>query len=174
MRAIIEMRMTPRRILACTFVALSVSCAHSPAAPTEQSANTPPPPAPASTLTGTWSGTGADSQGMTTVTWTLTQTGESVSGTVRTQAVDPTDGSCNSCHRNKSGTVTGMMSGTSVSLRMFFAAGADGDPTPICSQTLDGIAARSDAGRIVGTYSGADTCEGQLANGTLAMNLVIR
>jgi hypothetical protein len=125
-------------------------------------------------LTGTWSGTGTDSQGATSVTWTLTQSGDSVSGTVRTQAVDPNDGSCNSCHRNKSGTVTGTITGTSVSEGLFFAAGADGDPTPICSQTLDGSASRSNDGRIVGTYSGADTCEGQLANGTLSLDMVTK
>ncbi len=168
------MRMTPQPVLASALIALSFSCARSPAAPTDQHISAPPSAAPAPTLTGTWTGTGADSQGTTSVTWTLTQSGDSVSGTVRTQAVDPTDGSCNSCHRNKSGTVTGTMSGTSVSLRMFFAAGADGDPTPICSQTLDGIASRSGEGGIVGTYAGADTCEGQLANGTLSMNLVMK
>jgi hypothetical protein len=97
----------------------------------------------------------------------LTQTGDTISGTVRTQAVDPTDGSCNSCHRNKSGAVSGTISGMAVSMRMFFAAGGDGDPTPICSQTLDGTVSSAGDGRVTGKYSGADTCEGVLANGTL-------
>ena len=165
------MTLTPGRGFASALVAVSVSCGGSPAAPTAQSVVSSPQ---TSTLTGTWSGTGVDSQGATSVAWTLTQNGNTVSGTVRTQAVDPNDGSCNSCHRNKSGTVNGTISGATVSLQMFFAAGADGDPTPICSQTLDGSASRADDTKIVGTYSGADTCEGQLANGTVTMNLVSR
>jgi hypothetical protein len=153
------------------FVALvALSCGGSPAAPTAQPVVDPLPGSAASfAFTGTWSGTATDSQGTTTVTWTLAQTGDTISGTVKTQAVDPADGSCNSCHRNKSGTVSGTISGRTASLRMFFAAGADGDPTPICSQTLDGTASSAADGRLTGTYSGADTCEGQLANGALAL-----
>jgi hypothetical protein len=165
------MTLTPAPAFALALVALSVSCGGSPAVPISPTAVTPPQ---TSTLTGAWSGTGTDSQGATTVAWMLTQTGNTVSGTVRTQAVSPNDGSCNSCHRNKTGTVSGTISGTEASLQMFFAAGADGDPTPICSQMLDVSASRADSTKIVGTYSGADTCEGQLANGTLTMNLVIR
>ncbi len=161
------MTIAPARVFALVVSAVSLSCGGSPAAPSGQSAVVALPAPAASSLAGTWTGTGVDSQGTTTVTWTLAQTGDTVSGTVKTQAVDPTDGSCNSCHRNKSGTVAGTIAGGSVLLRMVFAAGADGDPTPICSQALDGTASRTDDGRIVGTYSGADTCEGQLANGTL-------
>ena len=54
------------------------------------------------------------------------QTGTAVSGTVATQAVNPNDGSCNSCHRNKNGSVSGAISGSTLTLTMFFAAGGDG------------------------------------------------
>jgi hypothetical protein len=111
-----------------------------------------------------------DSQGATHVTWSLTQTGDSIAGTVETQAVDPADGSCGSCHRNKSGTFTGTMSGTTLTLKMFFAAGADGDPTPACAATLTGSASSgSSADQLLATYSGSDSCEGAFENGMLSM-----
>ena len=89
-----------------------------------------------------------DSQGATLVTWALTQTGTSVVGTVKTQAVNPADGSCGSCHRNKSGTFTGTISGAGMTLTMFFAAGADGDPTPACTATLMGSASRANTDQL--------------------------
>src|SRR5215831_12237887 len=101
----------------------------------------PPPPTTVAALSGTWAGMGMDSQGATQVTWTLTQSGDSVVGTVKTQAVDPADGSCGSCHRNKSGTFTGTISpGGVMRMMLFFAAGVDGDPTPACTATLGGTA----------------------------------
>ena len=130
--------------------------------------------APAATTTaaglaGTWTGTGMDSQGATCVTWALTQSGTSVVGTVKTQAIDPTDGVCGSCHRNKSGTFTGTISGDRVSLTMFFAAGADGDPTPACVATRTGSAPTVVADRLSTAYSGSDSCEGVFENGTVSM-----
>src|SRR5215472_12666729 len=108
-----------------------------PAAPST-SFPTPSSPIPATVdLAGAWFGGATDSQGSTAVTWTLTQSGTSVSGTARTTALNADDGSCGSCHRNKSGTVTGTLTGASLTLTMFFAAGVDGDPTPACSATLN-------------------------------------
>ena len=141
---------------------LAISCAGSPATPTSPSSQ------PIG-FAGTWNGTGVDSQGATTVIWSLTETGAAVSGTVTTQAVDPNDGSCNSCHRNKSGTVSGTISGTKLTLTMFFAAGVSGDPTPACSATVTGTASSTGGGTLAGEYSGVDTCEGPFTNGTLAM-----
>ena len=126
-------------------------------------------PSPPADFSGTWTGTAADSQGAITVVWSLTQSGATVSGTVATHAVTPNDGSCNSCHRNKSGSVSGTISGSTLTLTMFFAAGGEGDPTPACSATLKGSATTVADGILTGEYSGADTCEGPFTNGTLAM-----
>src|SRR5262245_33651552 len=148
------------------------SCSSSPsmpAAPTTPPTTAAPPPPPSSSLAGAWSGSANDSQGQTTVTWTLTQSGDSLTGTVVTNAVNPEDGSCNSCHRNKSGTVTGTVSGSSLTMTMFFAAGADGDPTPACSATMTGSMASQSSTHIAGTYTGSDTCEGAFLNGALQM-----
>ena len=135
-------------------------------------APTPPPaqnPLPPSGFSGAWSGSSSDSQGDTTIAWSLTEDGRAIGGTVKTHAVNPDDGSCNSCHRNKSGTVTGTVVGDTLTLTMYFAAGVDGDPTPACSATLTGSATMLAEGRISGRYTGSDTCEGSFTNGALVM-----
>lgn len=129
----------------------------------------PTGPIGAGNVSGLWRGTGIDSQGATIVTWSLTQTGAAVSGTVKTQAVDPSDGSCSSCHRNKSGTFAGSIDGATMTLTMHFAAGADGDPTPACTTTLTGAASIAAVNQLTAVYSGADSCEGPLLNGNLPM-----
>jgi hypothetical protein len=59
-----------------------------------------------------------------------------------------------------------------MALSMNFAAGVSGDPTPICSSAFAGTSPDISTGGSRGitvVYSGADTCEGPLDNGTLAM-----
>jgi hypothetical protein len=168
--------MTAVRILATTVVVgLGIACSSStPSAPTPivlpPATAVPPSPTTVAAFTGTWTGMGTDSQGATRVTWTLTQSGDSVAGTVKTQAVDPADGSCGSCHRNKSGTFTGTISpGGVMRMMMFFAAGVDGDPTPACTATLGGSASTPTTDQLSGIYVGSDSCEGNFENGTLTM-----
>ena len=118
------------------------------------------PVAPASLqLSGTWGGTGSDAQGAEVINLVMMQTGSTVQGTVSTRAFDPADGSCASCHKDKTGTFTGMISGSSLTLTMFFPTGGD-VPTPICSVTMIAMADRITDSKITSTYSGADTCEG--------------
>jgi len=162
--------------LAAAGTAFLLSCSdappQSPTAPTTAPAAPPSLPAPSPPLTGiagAWQGIANDSQGQTNVSWSLTETGDAVSGTVTTRAGNPADGSCNSCHRNKSGSVSGSVAGSTLTLTMVFAAGIDGDPTPACSATLTGSAAMTGERTLTGTYTGADTCEGPFANGTLTM-----
>ena len=155
------MQVTLAVLSATALALLAISCGGSPAAPLAA-------PSPSVDLAGTWDGTGVDSQGATTVTWALRQTGTSVSGTVATKSADA-DGSCNSCHRNKTGTFSGTIAGTTLALTIFFAAGVDGDPTPACTATLTGTATSTVADMLTTAYSGADSCEGQFLNGTLVM-----
>lgn len=110
-----------------------------------------------------------DSQGTVIVTWTLDQMGNSVSGTVSTQAVNPNDGSCNSCHRNKTGTFSGTINGNVLTLTMFFPSGTSTDPTPMCTTTLNGIGSNVSLQSFAAAYSGSDTCEGAFTNGSLTM-----
>src|SRR5262245_1774205 len=162
--------MAMRHIIAAAALAVAIGCAASVVPPTTPSPAAPPIAPRPIVLDGTWNGRGIDSKGETSVSWQLTQTGTSVSGTVRTLAVDPEDGSCNSCHRNKRGTITGTISGSTLTISMFFAAGADGDPTPECSATLTGSAADIADNSIAAAYSGSDTCEGPVGNGVMTMN----
>jgi hypothetical protein len=157
--------------------ALAAGSCGSMAAPAAPSTSTPAPAAPqpaALNLSGAWSGGATDSQGPASVSWTLAQSGANVTGTVRTNALNPDDGSCSSCHRNKSGTVTGTLSvtanTTALTLTMSFAAGVDGDPTPACSATLTATSSSLSSSNVVADYSGSDTCEGTFANGTLTMH----
>jgi hypothetical protein len=139
------------------------SCGSSPAAP-----STPGTPAAAPTnVSGTWTGTGSDSFGPELVTWVLAQSGANVSGIAELNAADPADGSCGSCHKVKRGTLSGTLSGASLSMTMTFPAGGD-VPTPICVAELSGIATVMDR-RITASYTGSDTCEGFFADGKIEL-----
>lgn len=151
----------------------------STAASSQPSGSSAAAPSQPVSLAGTWTGTGVDSNsntgpnGGTIVTWTLAQTDTNISGTVTTQALNPTDGTCISCHRNKTGTLSGTIAGTTLTLTMSFPAqnpfGNPLDVTPICSAGLTGSASGITQGSLTASYSGADSCEGQLVGGTLTM-----
>ena len=131
-----------------------------------QSKPTPTAPTTAAiNLSGTWSGAGSDSFSPELVTWVLTQSGTTVSGTAEFKAVDASDGSCGSCHKVKKGTFDGTLSGSTLSVSMKFPAGGD-VPAPICVADLTGTATVLDR-RITATYTGTDTCEGVYSTGTI-------
>jgi hypothetical protein len=153
-------------IAGLTFVAVACGSSTMPTTPTAPSAPSGPSTAG---VAGAWTGTSVDSQGTTNVTWTVTQTGTDVAGTVQTRAPGIDDGSCNFCHRNKDGTFSGTVAGDVLTLKLQFAAGVAGDPTPICSATMTGSASGLAAGHLAGSYTGSDSCEGAFLNGTLAM-----
>lgn len=125
-------------------------------------------------LSGTWTGTGTDywenanaADGMI-VTWVLTQTGTAVSGTVRTTSLNPNDGTCSSCHRDKTGTLSGTVSGSTLSLAMRFP-GHNGEVTSLCTVAFDGTAAAADLSLTM-SYTGADSCEGPFTAGSLPLS----
>jgi len=147
------------------------------AAPAAQS---PAAQAPSVNLTGTWTGTGRDTylgipDGVK-VTWVLTQTGSTVSGTVQTLPLDPSH-DCVSCHRTRTGTVSGTVAGTALTLTMDFpnlGQGATPTPTnqtPQCAVALNGFAATIANNAFTTVYSGTDQCEQPIQNGTLDMTL---
>lgn len=86
-------------------------------------------------VAGTWSGTESDRLGPALLTWTLTQTGNTVSGTAIMRPVDATDGSCASCHKSKDGTFTGTLEKTDSTLAGTYSGG---DP---CEGTFEGTLA---------------------------------
>ena len=85
---------------------------------------------------GTWTGNETDRLGPAVLTWTLTQTGHDVTGSAAMRPVNATDGSCASCHKSKDGTIRGNVSGTTLTLVMFFPSGGKDDLTPKCSILL--------------------------------------
>jgi hypothetical protein len=152
--------------LAGTLVAGSLPACQSTALAPTPSAQIPS--ATASNISGMWNGTGSDSYSPELVTWVLTQSGTSVTGTVEFKPLDASDGSCASCHKVKKGTFSGTLSGSALSVAMNFPAGGD-VPTPICVADLNGTATVGDR-RITATYSGTDTCEGLFADGKIELS----
>jgi len=169
MGAMAVARLSGVMLLAVLATAFAMACAAASAPPTSPTQAIPPTAPRPILLDGMWNGRGSDSKGDTTVIWHLSQNGSSVTGTVTTQAINPADGSCNSCHRNKRGTFTGTIADTTLTIAMFFAAGANGDPTPECSATLTGSASEVAGNSITASYSGSDTCEGPFVNGMMTM-----
>jgi len=129
---------------------------------------------PQQILTGTGvdsnSNTGANGTpiGTTVVTWKLTQTGSDVSGTVTTQSTD-LPGTCASCHRSRTGTLSGTIAGTTLTWTVSFPADAANDPTPSCMATLHGTISDITQNSPSGLYSGQDSCEGLYTDGTLTL-----
>jgi len=140
-----------------------------PSSPTPTPAPTSTTPAPPNAgLTGAWSGTGTDPQGAERMSWSLTQNGTAVSGSADLAPLNAADGSCASCHKLKAGTISGSVSGSTLTMRLTFPSGGDGVPTPMCTITFD-ASATVDGSRISATYTGDDTFEGPFTGGTFTM-----
>jgi hypothetical protein len=163
------------RALAATLVLGSTlacgSSAPAPTAPTAPATPTAPAPPTGSSLNiaGAWSGTGSDPQGAERMTWMLAQAGSALSGTADLAPLDAADGSCASCHKFKTGTVTGSLSGNALAMTLTFPSGGDGVPTPMCTIVFTAAATGVDGGRINATYTGNDSCEGPFSGGTFVM-----
>jgi len=151
--------------IAALLIVTATGCVSSPASP-----GAPSSPAGSSlNLSGTWIGTGTDAQGPETFRWTLTQTGSNLTGSASLDPADATDGTCGSCHKQKSGTVTGTLSGTVLTLTLDFPKGGS-DLTPLCGLTMTATTTDVAAGRIASAYTGSTTCEGPISDGTLLMS----
>lgn len=159
-------------ITAAALAALLASCGGGTGMPGPSSASngaSGPPPTFEGTGTDTNPNTGSSGgMGTTVVSFTMMQSGPNVSGTVTTRSTDA-PGTCASCHRSRTGTLSGTISGTTVNWTATFPADPAHDPTPACAATLSGTISDVTADSVSGTYSGADTCEGQYTNGSLTM-----
>ena len=144
------------------------SSAPNPSAPTVTATTTTAPGFTSANLTGTWKGTGDDAQGAETFTWTVTQNGDQLSGAAVLNSANPDDGSCGSCHKQKTGTLSGTLSNGALTLTLDFPAGGS-DITPLCGITMHATTRDIAAGRIAAAYTGTTTCEGPIADGTLTV-----
>jgi hypothetical protein len=112
---------------------------------------------PALDVTGTWSGPASDEKLTGTMTFNLTQTGGSVTGTVVVRTNPPQVQLAN-------GTITGTMSGATLTYGIDFPnAGGIG-----CPVTVNGTANVS-AAAISGTYTGIGTCGGPFSGGLISL-----
>ncbi len=148
--------------------ALGCGSSPSPTSPSAVPAPTAPPSGAPLNLSGTWNGSGTDAQGPETFTWSLTQTDQAISGTSVLEPADRTDGTCGSCHKQKVGTVSGSIAGTTLTLTLAFPAGG-GDLTPLCGITMTATTSDVTQGRIAAAYAGTTTCEGPITDGALVM-----
>jgi hypothetical protein len=152
---------------ACGSMSSPITATSNPVTPSPVAPNPAAPGPGAVVLGGTWSGTGSDSFSPELITWMITQSGTTLSGTVEINAVDPTDGTCGSCHKVKKGTLSGTLSASTVTIAMKFPAGGD-VPAPICEADLSATGTLDDR-RIRATYTGSDTCEGMYSNGVMEL-----
>ena len=141
------------------------ACGGSSSGPTSPS----PTPATGATMSGTWAGTSADSTGQEEMSWTVTQTGNSVTGTM----------SFRDTGRNMmgNGSMQGTINGSTVSFHMSVPNGGFSGMMSSCSMGMNGQATMSDDGHtMTGTYSGSmsgmmsggmmnQSCGGSMANG---------
>jgi len=122
--------------------------------PTQPSASTP------GTLTGTWSGSASDSSGPGQMSWQITQSDGSFSGTVTI-----TDGSTSLGGR---GSVSGILSNGSIRFSISIPAGGFDSPYASCTAEASGDGQVSTSS-ITGTYSGSNSCTDTITSGQLSL-----
>ena len=155
---------TPAQLFAVALLFPLAGCS----SPTVTVPSAPAPTPSTLNLAGTWRGTGTDPQGSETFEWSLTQTGDRLSGSAVMDSANRDDGSCGSCHKQKTGTLAGSLSGGLLTLTLDFPAGG-ADITPLCGITMNATTADVAAGRIAAAYTGTTTCEGAIVGGTLTV-----
>ncbi len=118
----------------------------------------PTSPTNLTTMTGTWAGTSTDSTGQDSLSWVVTQTGASVSGTMNV--------SDSAIGMMGAGTMSGTVNGQTVAFHMAVPSGGFSGAMSACSMGLDGQATMSaDGHTMTGTYSG--TMSGMMPGGMM-------
>lgn len=140
-----------------TAVALGAACSSTHSSPVEPT----PPPAAVADVAGTWSGLAADSSGPGEMTWRLTQSAATLSGTFAMRDADT--------GLNGQGTITGTLSGSTLTFAIAVAAGGFDAPFGTCSSSATGTADVS-ATAIAGTYTGSNSCTGTITSGQLTLS----
>lgn len=112
-------------------------------------------------LTGTWVGAAIDSSGQLQMTWQLTQSVNTVNGTVTaTTAVG--------APLYAGGSLTGTASTSALSFTITIPTGGIA-PLPQCSATFTGSAADITSNGMTGTYTGSDSCGNTYVSGRFTL-----
>ena len=111
-------------------------------------------------LTGVWDGSASDSSGPGRMSWQITQSGGSFSGTLT--MLDEDNGI------NGRGSVSGSVSGASIQFSISIPVGGfDGSFAP-CAADASGSGAASSS-TITGSYAGGNSCTGAVTSGQLTL-----
>lgn len=125
------------------------------------SGSSPTSPGSPVVLSGTYSGSAQDTSGPGRMTWQVSQSGTSVSGTAT--LVDT------ATNTTLTGTISGSVSGSTLTFQIAVASGASPTPGSSCSASSSGTA-QVTATTINGTYTGTNSCTGAFSNGTLSLS----
>ena len=118
----------------------------------------PTSPSTPATLSGSWSGTSKDSTGQNSLSWTVTQNGTNLTGTMNV--------SDSGIGMMGSGTMSGTVNGQMVAFHMAVPSGGFSGAMSPCAMGLDGQATMSaDGHTMTGTYSGS--MSGMMAGGMM-------
>jgi hypothetical protein len=117
------------------------------------------PSAPGSSVTGTWRGPAKDSSSPGQMTWQITQSGTSFTG-----SMTMTD----STNLSARGSVSGMISGSSLQFTINVPAGGFDAPRATCTAEVSGQGEFTST-EITGQYSGTSSCDGAIATGELKL-----
>lgn len=98
------------------------------------------------------------------MTWQITQSGTSFSGTLTMTFIDAAKTSVTG-----RGTVAGTVSGASMTFTLTVLAGGFDNPYGSCSANVSGTGTAS-ATSITGTYTGSSSCGGAISAGQLTLN----
>jgi hypothetical protein len=143
-----------RHLIAMTLLAAG-ACGGS-TNPTGPSTSTPSTPAPV-VLGGIYAGATTDSTGSGTMTWTVSQSGPSVTAPVTAQT------SLGIVTFN--GSLTGNLAGARLTFTITVPIGSISG-FPGCSATIDGTADDVSSTTISGTYAGTNSCAGKFTGGS--------
>jgi hypothetical protein len=152
--------MTPKLFVILTLIAISIAGCGESRVDNSGGNPTSPTPSTALNLSGTWAGTGTYFTGPGTLTWTITQNGNNITGPIRVAA---TSGSI-----TINGTSQGTLTGTTLSATWTIpTGGVTGFPN--CSGTFNVNASDVTTNRIAGTYAGISACLGEVSSGTFTI-----
>ncbi len=121
----------------------------------------PVTPSTTTSVAGTWTGTSHDTTGQETMSWTVAQNGNSLTGSMGMSDT------ARSMMGN--GTMTGTVNGSTVTFHMSVPSGGFGGMMTSCSMLADGQATMSaDGHTMTGTYSG--TMGGMMSGGMMGQS----